>query len=605
VTTTAAAVAMSAPGDSPHLCSITASASAPHVTLFAFVVQHFRPPLGSRAHAARAIAASAFLVNGVAASSQDQPVRSGDSVSLNVTTHALGALSPEDCALPVLALDLCAGYVVLAKPPGMPLSGSRHRTLERSVIPSLLASACTTEDCASYSPVVIASVGRPMSGPSVVALTLPATQALSKAYASGAFRFVYRVVAHGDPSTHINSRLVDRADVSVILSIALVSTTKSTGACPLAELDVTTDRGDAGMRRVFYDCGHPVVGKAAQTRPSKGTNANGCFIACTRLSFPQPLPPGEHGSVDSSAFVYIDLPVPPKFSALLAREQYFWEKKAARIERDRVLCRAATTASEAAAAMKLPNSQIVRFCNLSVVVTDRVMTPRTSSELLVYAAFRALQSSVEYRRTLAAQACPRLLDLGTGSGCLLVASLVQASALGARGVGLDVSAEALLVAQVNLDLHGMSTAASLVARDFTDLAGLERHDVSRNGGGGARDTDREIEGFDVIMCNPPYLTEDEARRQVDPLNGPVHAMVAGSIDFVDGKGLECYDMVACGIAGNRAILREGGRVVVELGGKRSRTGVENVFERRTGFVLEETLTDENGFCRCLVFQHKS
>ncbi|MHA1524814.1 MAG: N5-glutamine methyltransferase family protein, partial [Alphaproteobacteria bacterium] len=93
-------------------------------------------------------------------------------------------------------------------------------------------------------------------------------------------------------------------------------------------------------------------------------------------------------------------------------------------------------------------------------ITPDVLDPRPDSECLVDAALKL---------ALGLQKSPRILDLGTGSGCLLVTLLAQLP--GATGVGLDISAPALLVARRNAGRHGVAGRAGFVAGNWCDAIG--------------------------------------------------------------------------------------------------------------------------------------
>jgi len=119
------------------------------------------------------------------------------------------------------------------------------------------------------------------------------------------------------------------------------------------------------------------------------------------------------------------------------------------------------------------------FWSLDLEVTPSVLIPRADSECLVEAAVAfAKDNSVS-----------RVLDLGTGSGCLLLSVLSELP--DAKGVGIDLSAEAVAVAKRNAARCGLSSRSSWVCGSwFEPLA--------------ARG-----EAFDIILSNPPYIEPHE------------------------------------------------------------------------------------------------
>ncbi len=117
------------------------------------------------------------------------------------------------------------------------------------------------------------------------------------------------------------------------------------------------------------------------------------------------------------------------------------------------------------------------FWSLDFAVSPHVLTPRPDSETLVEAACRRL----------ADRARPyRVLDLGTGSGCLLLALLSEFPA--ARGLGIDISADAVALAAGNARQLGLAGRTTFAVADWTAALGAQ---------------------FDVVLCNPPYISSGE------------------------------------------------------------------------------------------------
>ena len=148
------------------------------------------------------------------------------------------------------------------------------------------------------------------------------------------------------------------------------------------------------------------------------------------------------------------------------------------------------------------------FRSLPFRIGPATLDPRPDSEAVVEA---ALERIVDPVRPL------RVLDLGTGSGCLLL-SLLHALP-GACGIGTDIDREACRVAAINAEAIGVSSRALFVAGDWT------RHIASR---------------FDVVVSNPPYVPSDEIEnlalevRDHDP-----RVAIDGGAD-----GLEAYRAIA-------------------------------------------------------------
>lgn len=152
------------------------------------------------------------------------------------------------------------------------------------------------------------------------------------------------------------------------------------------------------------------------------------------------------------------------------------------------------------------------FWTLDLKVSPATLIPRPDSETLVQTA-------------LALSADPsRVLDLGTGSGCLLLAVLAERPL--AWGVGIDRSEAALRIARQNADACALSARSVFVAGDWS----------------------RALDGgFDLVLANPPYIpTDDIAGLMADVRDHEPRAALDGGAD-----GLACY----------RAILADLGRVM--------------------------------------------
>lgn len=126
------------------------------------------------------------------------------------------------------------------------------------------------------------------------------------------------------------------------------------------------------------------------------------------------------------------------------------------------------------------------FWSLPLQVTADTLVPRPDSETLIEAALAWADARPGGRDSVR-----RVLDLGTGSGCLLLALLNELSC--AEGIGLDRSLAALWVAQQNAAALGLCSRTHFVCGDW-----------------GAALTGPALTGaVDLIVCNPPYISDAE------------------------------------------------------------------------------------------------
>lgn len=190
------------------------------------------------------------------------------------------------------------------------------------------------------------------------------------------------------------------------------------------------------------------------------------------------------------------------------------------------------------------------FWNIMLGVTPDVLTPRPETEVIVDHVLRQFPEGRPFS----------ILDLGVGSGAILLAILAERPA--ARGLGVDASEEALAVARDNAASLGMAGRVALLRGDWT--AGLADAD------------------FDLVVSNPPYIATDVIET-LDPEVRVYEPRLA-----LDGgpDGLDAYRILAPEIL---RVLRPGGRFLVEIGYDQ-RAAVEALF-RQAGALEVETLPD--------------
>lgn len=191
------------------------------------------------------------------------------------------------------------------------------------------------------------------------------------------------------------------------------------------------------------------------------------------------------------------------------------------------------------------------FMGLEFAVDGHVLVPRQDTEVLVEEALRNLHDGM------------RILDMCTGSGCILISLLHYSN--DCRGVGADISGEALAVARGNAErLLGASACAWM--RDGTEvLDGCGADDPpcaeDRQGRISFIESDlfHGIEGrFDIIVSNPPYIRSGEIPGLMPEVreHEPVLALDGGE------DGLAFYRRI---LEGCRAHLCGGGMLFLEIG----------------------------------------
>lgn len=181
------------------------------------------------------------------------------------------------------------------------------------------------------------------------------------------------------------------------------------------------------------------------------------------------------------------------------------------------------------------------FWTITLKVAPSVLIPRADSETLIEAA-------VDH---FGAEGPARVLDLGTGSGALLLAALAQWPV--ARGLGVDASDAALTIASENAKALGLAARATFQKGDWTQ--GLSLADCpSSEAWDSPRGTVSEPR-FDLILCNPPYV-ETTSTLSPEVMNEPHSALFAG----VDG--LDDYRRI---IPQLPALIAPEGLIAMEIG----------------------------------------
>ena len=202
---------------------------------------------------------------------------------------------------------------------------------------------------------------------------------------------------------------------------------------------------------------------------------------------------------------------------------------------DRVLEAREVNAISGLAARRLKREPVSRilgrkeFWSLALAITPDVLVPRAETETVVEGALDFVVRNGLRMEKL------RILDIGTGSGALLVALLNELP--NATGIGTDISRAALEAAQINVAQFGFESRSSLIACDMA--AGVQGQ-------------------FDLVVSNPPYI----ARGQIASLAPEVRdydPMMA--LDGGD-DGLTAYRSIS---ADAKRILAQGGRLFVEMG----------------------------------------
>jgi len=201
------------------------------------------------------------------------------------------------------------------------------------------------------------------------------------------------------------------------------------------------------------------------------------------------------------------------------------------------------------------------FYGRTFAVSSAVLIPRADSETVIEAA----------RDAMGEKSPRRILDLGTGSGALLLTVLAELPE--ADGIGIDASRAALAVAARNAERLGLSERAEMREADWARPGWAD-----------------PLGRFDLIIANPPYV-EDSA--QLDP---SVHDYEPHGALYSGPEGLEDYRTL---IPQLPALLEPGGIAVLEIG--HAQAGAVSAIAATAGFTAE-LRRDLAGRARALVLR---
>jgi len=235
-----------------------------------------------------------------------------------------------------------------------------------------------------------------------------------------------------------------------------------------------------------------------------------------------------------------------------------------RLNPTRVVSDAERARIEAFAARRVAREPVGRilgrrdFWTLELSLSPATLEPRPDSETVIEATLAALPDR---------NAPLRLLDLGTGTGCLLLALLAELP--NATGLGIDISPEAAQTAGANAARNGLAERARFQVGNWGE--GLER-------------------AFDVVVSNPPYIPT----RAIDELSPEVRLFdPPRALDGGD-DGLDAYRILATQAPG---LLNPSGILALEVGWDQAATVADLV--RAAGLTVTGVLRDLGGVERCV------
>ncbi len=208
------------------------------------------------------------------------------------------------------------------------------------------------------------------------------------------------------------------------------------------------------------------------------------------------------------------------------------------------------------------------FYSLDFQVGPDVLVPRPETELLVELALRWCDENTQPRYDL--------LDIGAGSGCIVITIAKRQPAI--KAVATDLSRAALKIARQNADAHNVDDRIRFIEADMLDLP----NDAVPEG------------GFDLIVANPPYIAEHERDTLPDNVRKyePPQALFAGP------DGLDAYRKI-----GNKVqhLLKPGAMLMLEVACDQADAVEDLLTQQSSGLKAAGRFKDLNGIDRALQF----
>ena len=197
------------------------------------------------------------------------------------------------------------------------------------------------------------------------------------------------------------------------------------------------------------------------------------------------------------------------------------------------------------------------FWSKNFKVNKHVLIPRPETELMV-----EMIINVFNRKRL------HLLDIGTGTGCILLSVLSELE--NSRGLGIDISKEAIYLARRNAQQHNLSNRAKFCIKSVNNFFNQK---------------------FDLIVSNPPYIKKNEIRNLDDDIKKfePKLALDGGN----DG-----LDVIKKVIYKSKYILKINGMLALEIGNEQYKQ-VSNIL-KKNGFKTKYLVKDYRENIRCIL-----
>ena len=200
------------------------------------------------------------------------------------------------------------------------------------------------------------------------------------------------------------------------------------------------------------------------------------------------------------------------------------------------------------------------FYKSTFIISNDVLDPRPETELIVEIANNFIKKNE----------VKNILDLGTGSGCILLSILKENKLI--NGLGIDLSKEAINIAQKNSKKLQLDKQSNFLISNWMEAINFK---------------------FDIVVSNPPYIASKDIKKLSNNVKNfdPLLSLDGGE------DGLNCYRVIVKDL---KRVINKNAIIIIEIGYNQSKF-VEEIF-KKNDFKLIKKYNDINGLDRVLTFQ---
>mgnify|MGYP001409286625 CR=1 FL=1 len=197
------------------------------------------------------------------------------------------------------------------------------------------------------------------------------------------------------------------------------------------------------------------------------------------------------------------------------------------------------------------------FWSKNFFVNSDTLIPRPETELMVEKLVKIFKEKKI-----------SILDIGTGSGCILISLLSELT--NSKGIGIDISKKALNIAKKNSKRHAMQNRVKLLNKSLDS---------------------KFYQKFDLIVSNPPYIKSSEIKNLTEDIK-KYEPRIA-----LDG-GNDGLDLIRKVIYKTKYILKVDGTLAIEIGNEQFKKVSEILIKK--SFKIEEIIKDYKDNVRCII-----